>query len=94
MAHRIIWSSRALADVESLAAYISADSPAYARIVVKKIVTASRKLSRFPNLGREVPEFREQRIRELFAYSYRIIYEVGSDEVVIAAVIHGRRKLD
>jgi toxin ParE1/3/4 len=94
MAHRIIWSARALADVEALASYISADSPAYARIVVKKIVTATRKLSRFPNLGREVPEFQEQTIRELFAYSYRIIYEVGTDQVVIAAVIHGRRKLD
>ena len=94
MAHRIIWSFRALADVESLATYISADSPAYARIVVKKIVTGTRKLSRFPNSGREVPEFQEQRIREVFAYSYRIIYEVGNDEVVIAAVIHGKRRLD
>jgi plasmid stabilization system protein ParE len=79
--------------VESLAAYISVDSPAYARIVVKKIVTATKKLSRFPNLGREVPEFQEPKIRELFEYSYRIIYEVGSEQITIAAVIHGKRQM-
>jgi plasmid stabilization system protein ParE len=93
MAHRVIWSSRALLDIESLAAYISIDSPAYARIVVKKIITATRKLSQFPNLGREVPEFQETKIRELFEYSYRIIYEVESEQVTIVAVIHGKRQL-
>jgi toxin ParE1/3/4 len=93
MAHRVIWSSRALIDIESLAAYISIDSPAYARIVVKKIITATRKLSQFPNLGREVPEFQETKIRELFEYSYRIIYEVESEQLTIVAVIHGKRQL-
>jgi len=93
MAHRVVWSARALADVESIATFISADSPAYAQVVVKKIVKLTRKLSRFPHLGREVPEFQDPKIRELFAYSYRIIYQVGTDEVLIAAVIHGKRNL-
>ena len=43
--------------------------------------------------GRKVPEFDEENIRELIAYSYRIIYAVEKDEVIIAAVIHGRRML-
>ena len=43
--------------------------------------------------GRKVPEFDEENIRELIAYSYRIIYAVEKDEVTIAAVIHGRRML-
>jgi toxin ParE1/3/4 len=93
MAHRVVWSSRALADVESIAAFISADSPAYAQVVVRKIVKLTRTLSRFPHLGREVPEFQDPELRELLAYSYRIIYRVGTDEVLIAAVIHGKRSL-
>ncbi|HZS27826.1 MAG TPA: type II toxin-antitoxin system RelE/ParE family toxin, partial [Candidatus Angelobacter sp.] len=37
MAKRVVWSGHALADVTSIASYIASDSPAYARIVVKKI---------------------------------------------------------
>ncbi|HKT88544.1 MAG TPA: type II toxin-antitoxin system RelE/ParE family toxin [Candidatus Sulfotelmatobacter sp.] len=91
MAHRIEWSSRALQDVESIAAYIAEDSPAYARTVVRTIVNQTKMLARFPRAGRKVPEFGDENIREVFAYSYRIIYEVRESEITIAAVIHGKR---
>lgn len=45
MAHRITWSRRALDDLESIADYIAADSPAYAGVVVKKIVNQARMLA-------------------------------------------------
>jgi len=93
MAKRVVWSGRALADVESIADYISSDSPAYAKIVVKKIVKLTRQLARFPQSGREVPEFQDPSIRELLAYSYRIIYKVETEEIIIASVIHGKRDL-
>lgn len=93
MAKRVVWSGRALTDVESIAAYISSDSPAYAGIVVKKIVKQTRQLKQFPNSGRVVPEFEDQTIRELFAYNYRIIYYVKEEEILIASVIHGKRDL-
>jgi toxin ParE1/3/4 len=93
MAKRVVWSARALADVESIAAYIASDSPAYAKIVVKKILKLTRQLARFPQSGREVPEFQDQSLRELLAYSYRVIYKVGTEEIIIASVIHGKRDL-
>jgi toxin ParE1/3/4 len=93
MAKRVVWSARALTDVESIAAYISSDSPAYAKIVVKKIVKLTRQLARFPQSGREVPEFQDPSLRELLAYSYRIIYKVDTEEIIIASVIHGKRDL-
>ena len=93
MAKRVVWSARALSDVESIAAYIASDSPAYAKIVVKKIVKLTRQLARFPQSGREVPEFQDPSLRELLAYSYRIIYKVETEEVIIASVIHGKRDL-
>jgi toxin ParE1/3/4 len=91
MAHRVVWSRRALHDIEAIAEYIAADSPAYASIVVKKIVNHTRSLAQFPNSGRKVPEFDVENIRELIVYSYRIIYQVEGGEVLIAAVIHGKR---
>jgi toxin ParE1/3/4 len=93
MAHRIAWSRRALQDVEGIAEYIAADSPTYAGVVVKKIMSQTRMLTQFPRAGRKVPEFDDESIRELIVYSYRIIYRLQEDEVVIAAVIHGKRIL-
>jgi len=91
MAHRVVWSARALADVEAIASYIATDSPAYASTVVRRIVGLTKTLSEFPRSGRKVPEFDEDSIRELIAYSYRIVYQVDEAEVIIAAVIHGKR---
>ncbi len=51
----------------------------------------TKTLSEFPRSGRKAPEFDEDKIRELMAYSYRIVYQVGAAEVIIAAVIHGKR---
>ena len=93
MAQRVVWSPRALADVEAIATYIEQDSPAYARSVVRKIVTSVRHLAEFPNSGRKVPEFDDAELREVLAYSYRIIYRVRSDEVMVAAVVHGKQFL-
>jgi toxin ParE1/3/4 len=93
MAYRIGWSRRALNDLEGIAEYIAADSPTYAGIVVQKIVNHTRVLAQFPRAGHKVSEFDDESVRELIVYSYRIIYRVNENEIVIAAVIHGKRSL-
>jgi toxin ParE1/3/4 len=93
MAHRVAWSRRALRDLEAIAEYIAADSPAFASIVVKKVVNQTKMLAQFPRSGRKVPEFDSEDTRELIVYCYRIIYRLQEQEVVIAAVIHGKRIL-
>jgi len=93
MAHRIVWSSRAAQDLDSITEYIAADSPAYAGVVLKNIVNQTRILARFPQAGRKVPEFDDENLRELVVYSYRIIYRLQNDEALIVAVIHGKRVL-
>jgi addiction module RelE/StbE family toxin len=93
MASRVDWSRRALQDLEAIAEYIAADSPVYAGAVVKTVVNQTRMLAHFPRSGRKVPEFDDENIRELIVYNYRIIYRLQEDQVVIAAVIHGKRNL-
>ena len=80
--------------MKPIAQYIAADSIAYAAAVVETILSTARKLSAFPYSGRVVPELDEDTIREWFAYSYRIIYQIEEEFVTIAAVIHGKRLLD
>jgi toxin ParE1/3/4 len=93
MDHRVTWSPAALDDIEAIAEYIERDSPVYARAVVQKILATTRKLQRFPRAGRVVPEIGDDTIRELFVYSYRVIYRVREQTVLVAAVVHGKREL-
>ena len=78
----------------SIASYIARDSTAYASAVVAKIIHVTRTLRQFPFAGRIVPEFEDDRLRDRFAYSYRVIYRVEGKQVTIAAVIHGKRMLE
>ena len=94
MDYRVSWSPTALDDVDAIAEYISRDSPAYARAVVVKIRDTARKLMDFPSAGRVVPELGDETIRERFVYSYRLIYRIRNGDVLIVAVVHGRRLLD
>jgi len=48
-------------------------------------------LFEFPEIGRVVPEIGDANIRELFVYSYRLIYEIVPDDIKIIALIHGKR---
>ena len=47
-------------------------------------------------MGREVPEVQNPAIREIAVYSYRMIYRLNapSDQILIIAIIHGRRLID
>ena len=77
----------------AIASYIASDSPFYASSVIRQIVALTRRPEQFPFAGRKLPEFDDDTLRELIAYSYRIIYRVEAVEIVVAAVIHGKRDL-
>ena len=94
MDYRIAWSPEAVEDVAAIAEYIARDSEMYASSVVSTILDAVRCLSSFPRIGRRVPEMEDESIRELFVYSYRLIYRILDDRILIVAVIHGKRLLE
>ncbi len=93
MAHEVVWSPEALDDVDDIAAYIARDSAIYAEAVVDRILDTTRRLAEFPLAGRVVPERGDPQFREQFVYSYRLICRVDDDQVLIVAVIHGKRLL-
>ena len=91
MALEIIWSENALNDIEAIASYIEKDSLHYAKAVVSTFFEKTDILIDFPLLGRVVPEYNETNIRELFIFSYRLIYKVNSSHISILTLIHGKR---
>lgn len=94
MAIQLEWSDEALEDIESIATYIEKDSPVYAKSVVFKIFEKAEIIRDFTELGRIVPELNDSTIREIFVYSYRLIYKIDSNRILFVAVIHGKRLLE
>lgn len=70
------WSPEAIEDLELIAEYIDRDSEYYAQAVVTEILSVSRGIGEFPLIGRIVPEIGDEHIRELFIYSYRLVYRI------------------
>ena len=91
MARKVIWADGAVADLDAAADYISKDSPAYAASFVLQSLEAARSLGDLPERGRVVPEFKREDIREIFVFSYRLIYRIDELRVSVLAFIHGRR---
>ncbi len=94
MAIKLEWSEEALEDIESIATYIEKDSPSYAASVVSKFFEKAEILKEFTELGRKVPEINDTNIREIFVYSYRLIYKINEDTILFVAVAHGKRLLE
>jgi toxin ParE1/3/4 len=89
----VIWSAPAKADLRSIHDFITTDSRHYAKKVVQDLIDKTDILDRLPRIGRVVPELGDDNIRELLPYSYRVIYEIKGEVVVVLAVIHKRREL-
>jgi len=82
------WTDRAQADLAAAQAFIGGDSPAYASVVVRRLISAVDLLRDFPLIGRMVEEFPDPAIREIVRRPYRIVYRVMSDEVIHIITIH------
>jgi toxin ParE1/3/4 len=94
MGYKVVWSPEAVEDLQSIAEYIGRDSEFYAKAVVTKVLETSRSIRDFPWLGRTVPEIQDVNIRERFVYSYRVVYQVDQNRIIVVAVIHGKRLLE
>jgi addiction module RelE/StbE family toxin len=94
MDYKLIWSPQAIEDIEAIAEYIARDSTIYAESTVERIFQAPERLMQFPKLGRVVPEKKDESIREVFVFQYRIIYEILASEIHILTVVHGKRIIE
>jgi toxin ParE1/3/4 len=84
----LYWTERAQADLAAVQAFIEGDSAAFAKIVVRRVISAVDPLREFPHLGRQVEEFPDPAIREIVRRPYRIIYRIVSDDVIHIVTIH------
>lgn len=89
------WTNHAKSQLRHIHDYISQNSPLYARRVSEALVQKTIGLDELPRKGRMAPELNEDAVRELGLYSYRILYEIKTDNLIeVLAVIHKRRHVE
>jgi toxin ParE1/3/4 len=90
----ITWSIAAENDLKNIYDYISVDSEFYADKVVDEIYKSALVLETHIRIGKVVPEFGHQSIRELIEGRYRIIYKIENEhKISIVRIYHSARLL-
>ena len=89
----LIWTRRAIEDVQSIRQFIAQDSPHYALLVTQQLIASAERLPAFPQSGRIVPEVNDPAVREVIHGTYRIVYRLIHDEIHILTVHHAARLL-
>lgn len=90
---KLIWSPRALTDLDAACEYIARDSVKYAYLFSERIVGLIETIPQHPWLGAVVPEYGREELRERLFQNYRIVYRFRADTVEIAAIVHAARLL-
>ncbi|HLG30158.1 MAG TPA: type II toxin-antitoxin system RelE/ParE family toxin [Candidatus Brocadiales bacterium] len=90
---KIRWSKDSIENLKEICKFIALDSPYYANVFKDRIFEMVEHLESFPEIGRQVPESDDPKVRELIYKGYRIIYQIKEDYLEIITVIHGSRLL-
>jgi plasmid stabilization system protein ParE len=95
MAFSVEFSFRARRDLEEIAAYIAANSPARSARWRKRFEVRLRSLSRMPLACGLAPEdeVSGREIRQLLFGKYRALFTVHEQKVFILTIRHGARRL-
>lgn len=90
---KIIWTEPALIDLNEIAEYIALDKPSAASNLVQSIFTKTERLKDFPNSGRNPPELKKSRYKEIIVNPCRIFYRIDGNNIYILYVMRSERKL-
>jgi toxin ParE1/3/4 len=90
---QVRWSLTAGNDLQDIEDFIARDSTLHAVAFVDRIVESAETLLKNTRIGRVVPEFDRNDLREVIFRGYRIVYLVQDNGVVILRVVHGARDL-
>jgi plasmid stabilization system protein ParE len=93
MAYKLVWSPIALDDLHDIVVFIARDNRDRAMSFGYELISQTDRLQAFPEFGRLVPEYQDQKLREIIFQPYRIVYRINHDQrrCEIARVWHSAR---
>ena len=86
MDYQVVLSPSARADLRDIVRYISFDAPDRALQFGVFLISRTRLLARSPELGRVVPEFEDESIREIVVRSYRVVYRLNHSRNLVEII--------
>jgi plasmid stabilization system protein ParE len=87
----VVWTDRALSDLEAIGDYIASDDLGAAQCWVMRLIAVAARAAAAPQAGRRVPELGRDDIREVFLRSYRVVYRVTAKRLEVVTVFEGHR---
>jgi addiction module RelE/StbE family toxin len=90
---KIIWSPLAIDRASEIAEYIAQDKPSAAEKWINTVFLKVEQLKSSPEIGRVVPEIRNDQFRELIYGNYRIVYHIEKNQISILTIRHGKQIL-
>jgi plasmid stabilization system protein ParE len=89
----VVWTDRALSNLEAIGDDIGRDNPVAAQGWVMKLITSAARAAVAPLAGRRVPELGRDDVRENLLRGYRVVYRVTPKKLEILTVFEGHRLL-
>ena len=91
---KVVWTDQAITDLSNIGEFIAKNSERYAQEVVRSLFESINIVETHPKVGRIVPEYNVDDLRELIKGSYRIVYRiVDKSRIDVLAVHHSARQL-
>ena len=90
MSKKVVWTTRASASLDCYCDIIAEDSSSIAKKVRKEIILTTKKLSKNPFLYQLDEYYLDNpgNIRRFFKWSYKVVYQVTEQRVVVLEVYH------
>jgi plasmid stabilization system protein ParE len=89
---KVIWTEQALVRLAEIQDFSARANPDAAERLVHRIVERGEGLSKFPEMGRMVPELPGTGIREIIEGRYRIVYRAQTKAVQVLTVFEGHHQ--
>jgi toxin ParE1/3/4 len=89
---KILWSEQALKRLEEIHQFVAERaSIETANKLIDNLIKRAETLANFPYMGRVVPEFHSDDLREIIEGNYRIVYIFQKNTLIILTVFEGHR---
>ena len=90
---RLVYSKRALADLEDIATYYSLNaSPAIAQAIERRFVAIIERIHLAPESAPRVAQLSQVRVAAVVRYPFRIFYRIRGDTIDILHIRHTSRR--
>ena len=90
---KLVYSRRALADLNGIATYYAASaSPAIAESIERRLVNVIDRICRAPEAAPRVAQRSQVRVVAVVRYPFRIFYRVRDDTIDILHIRHTSRR--